>query len=81
MRYLMGLAIVLAFAAGVAAGSAEWQATARLQAAPHEVEDGYFLFGSDSMIVARPGSSLHGWLSDQVGREVTLTLQPAGATR
>jgi hypothetical protein len=46
-----------------------------LRATDQEAEEGYFAVGNDTMIVAKPGSSLHRWLRGHVGQRVLVTLQ------
>lgn len=50
---------------------------AELTAADHEVEEGYFALGQKATIIARPGSKLHGWLTDHRGQRVRVLITVA----
>jgi hypothetical protein len=50
-------------------------------AADHEVEEGYFGLGQQTMIVAKPGSDLHRWLSSHRQQKVRLTLLQTKASQ
>jgi hypothetical protein len=48
--------------------------TGYLSAAAHEVEEGYFSVGPDSYLIVKPGSDMHRWLSQNLGKTVTLSV-------
>jgi hypothetical protein len=60
-----------------AAAGDQVDVTAEITAADHEVEEGYFGFGQEAAIVAKPGSPLHGWLKTHVGQRVRIVIEPA----
>ncbi len=74
-RLTVGVVLIAAllFALGQAYDGAEFQGD--LRATDQEAEEGYFAVGSDTMIVAKPGSSLHRWLRGHVGQRVLVNLQ------
>jgi len=45
-------------------------------ATQQEADEGYFALGSDTMVVVKPGSALHGWLRSHIGQNVRLTMAP-----
>ena len=51
---------------------------AEVSSADHEVEEGYFGLGQQAVVMAKPGSELHRWLSSHRGQKVRLTLVQTG---
>lgn len=51
-----------------------------LSAAAHEVEEGYFSIGPDSYLIVKPGSEMHRWLSQNLGKTVTLSVEVSEAS-
>jgi hypothetical protein len=43
-------------------------------ATQQEADEGYFAIGPDTMVVAKPGSALHGWLRSHIGQHVRLRI-------
>lgn len=75
-RVLIGvLLILLGFGLGVYADPG-WSLTGQVSATEQEAEEGYFALGSDTMLVAKPGSDLHLWLRGRLGQLVRITLVP-----
>jgi hypothetical protein len=72
--------VLVALAALVLAGLAHAQEgftlTGRIGATDQEVQEGYFAIDQQTMIVVRPGSELHRYLQDKVGRRIRVTLEP-----
>jgi hypothetical protein len=48
----------------------------RLGATDQEAQEGYFAVDSQTMIVVKPGSELHGYLRSKVGQRVRITIEP-----
>ena len=67
------LLAALLFALGQAYDGTEFQG--ELRATDQEAEEGYFAVGSETMVVAKPGSALHRWLRGHVGQRVVVTPQ------
>ncbi len=44
-----------------------------------EVDEGYFAVGPQTMLLVKPGTGLHRWLHRNIGRRVSITIQPAPA--
>jgi hypothetical protein len=61
--------------AAVAAGLNEAAVVARLSAADHEADEGYFSLGDGVTVIAKPGSELHRWLSANRGQKVRLRVE------
>jgi len=53
----------------------------RLGATDQEAQEGYFAIDSQTMIVVKPGSDLHGYLRSRVGQRVRLTIEPETGTQ
>jgi hypothetical protein len=51
-----------------------------LNANETEMQEGYFAVAQDTVLMVRPGSSLHQWLKDHHGQTVRIVVEPA-ATR
>lgn len=71
-------AVLLGILGGAAAsGLDEAAVVARLSAADHEVEEGYFMVGDGATVIAKPGSDLHRWLAAHRGQRVRLIMEGA----
>lgn len=73
--------IVIALIVGIVAGGAAVASQAsiavqgQVSATEQESDEGYFAVGNDTMIVAKPQSTLHRWLRAQNGRQVRVTIE------
>jgi hypothetical protein len=52
----------------------------QLSANETEMQEGYFAVAQDTVLMVRPGSSLHQWLKAHQGQNVRIVVEPA-ATR
>lgn len=48
-----------------------------LSANDMEVQEGYFAVAQDTVLMVRPGSSLHQWLKAHQGQTVRVVVEPA----
>jgi len=67
-------ALLLGMSVSRAADSDEAVFTARVTAADHETDEGYFSLGKDATVLTKPGTDLHQFLTRENGREVRITL-------
>jgi hypothetical protein len=68
----------LALSMGRAADGDEAVVTAKVSAAEHESEEGYFAIGSDATVIAKRGSELHRFLVRQNGHKVRISVTAIG---
>jgi hypothetical protein len=50
--------------------------TGRVGATDQEAQEGYFAIDQQTMIVVKPGSTLHNYLKGKVGQRLRLTVEP-----
>ena len=74
---LMLMALVVGIVAGGAAvaSQASIMVQGQVSATEQESDEGYFAVGSDTMIVAKPRSALHGWLQAHNSQHVRVTIE------
>ena len=48
----------------------------RIGATDQEAQEGYFAIDSQTMLVVKPGTEIHGYLRGKVGQRVRITIQP-----
>ena len=72
--WMVFAALLLGLSLGRAADRDETTLTAQVSSADHETEEGYFSLGSDTTVVAKPGSELQRFLARQNGKKVRITL-------
>jgi hypothetical protein len=77
--WMVFAALMLGLSIGRAADCDETTLTAQISSAEHETEEGYFSLGSDTTVVAKPGSELQRFLARQNGRKVRVTVTVVGA--
>jgi hypothetical protein len=75
--WVVAALVVLGFGRLVAQED-RWEHAAQVSATYQEADEGYFSFGQDAMVVAKPGSDLQKWLKSRVGRRMKLTIEPEG---
>jgi hypothetical protein len=66
-------ALGLLLAAGAVASDAP-VISGMVSATEQESDEGYFAIGSETMIVAKPNSTLHRWLRERTGQHVRVTI-------
>ena len=76
---LVTVILVLTFVGFLAAvalgeGPVQYQLTAPISAAEHEVDEGYFALGSTLTVTAKPGTDLQRFLARHNGQSVRITL-------
>ena len=76
--WMVVAALLLGLSIGRASDRNETTFTAQVSSAEHETEEGYFSLGKDTTLLAKPGSELHRFLSQQNGRQVRFTLTVVG---
>ena len=77
--WMVFAALLLGISIGRAGDRDETTLTAQISSAEHETEEGYFSLGSDTTVVAKPGSELQRYLARQNGKKVRITLTLVGA--
>ena len=76
-RIVVVMATVAVLLMGLAAAAQQgFTIRGRLGATDQEAQEGYFAVDSQTMIVVKPGSELHGYLRSRVGQRVRLTIEP-----
>jgi hypothetical protein len=77
MGRLIAFVALIALLTGFAVAAQEgYTVSGRLGATDQEAQEGYFAIDAQTMIVVRPGSTLHAYLKGKVGQRVRLTIQP-----
>ena len=79
IAWMMFAALLLGLSIGRAADRDETTLTAQVSSAEHETEEGYFSLGTDTTVLAKPGSDLQRFLARQRGRKVRVTVTVVGA--
>ena len=72
--WMVFAALLLGLSIGRAADRDETTIVAKVSAAEHETDEGYFSLGSDATVVAKPGSELQRFLARQNGKKVRVTV-------
>lgn len=78
-RFMLGavvFALVLLGFGHLVAQEDRWEQAAQVGATYQEADEGYFSFGQDLMVVAKPGSDLQKWLKARVGQRMKLKIEP-----
>lgn len=79
--------VLIALVVGIVAGGAAVASQAsiavqgQVSATEQESDEGYFAVGSDTMIVAKPQSTLHRWLRAHNGQQVRVTIELEQSTQ
>ena len=76
---LLLIPVLVMFVRGLTAASGVTM-SGYLSAAAHEVQEGYFSIGPDSYLIVKPGSETHSWLSQNLGKTVTLSVETSEPT-
>ena len=76
--WMVFAALLLGLSIGRAADRDETTITAQVSSAEHETEEGYFSLGSDTTVLAKPGTDLQRFLARQNGRKIRVTLTLVG---
>ncbi len=76
--WMVFAALLLGLSIGRAADRDETTLTAQISSAEHETEEGYFSLGSDTTVVAKPGTELQRFLARQNGKKVRVTVTLVG---
>jgi len=76
--WMVFAALLLGLSIGRAADRGETTMTVQVSSAEHETEEGYFSLGKDTTLLAKPGSELHQFLSEQNGKQVRVTITAIG---
>jgi hypothetical protein len=76
--WLMFAALLLGISIGRASDADETTLTAQVSSADHETDEGYFSLGTDTTVLAKPGTDLQRFLARQKGRKVRVTLTLVG---
>jgi hypothetical protein len=74
MAWMVVAALLLGLSLGRAADGDETTMTVQVSSSEHETDEGYFALGKDATVMAKPGSTLHRYLTRQNGRQVRITL-------
>jgi hypothetical protein len=77
---LVAVTLTLAVGTGSTAHEKTVVTMGTVSAAEHEVVEGYFALGEDLTLVAKPGSSLHTWLTNHIGEQVVLSVRTRPGT-
>lgn len=78
--FLIVAAVVVMASLGVwAQGGIELRGN--LSANDTERTEGYFAVAQDTVLMVRPGSDLHRWLSEHTGQTVRIVVEPAATNR
>jgi hypothetical protein len=72
--WMVFVALLLGLSVGRAADRDETTLTVQISSAEHETEEGYFSLGSETTVLAKPGSELQRFLARQNGRKVRITV-------
>jgi hypothetical protein len=72
--WMVLVALLLGLSIGRAADRDETILTVQISSAEHETEEGYFSLGSETTVLAKPGSELQRFLARQNGRKVRITV-------
>ena len=72
--WMVLVALLLGLSIGRAADRDETTLTVQISSAEHETEEGYFSLGSETTVLAKPGSELQRFLARQNGRKVRITV-------
>jgi hypothetical protein len=79
---MIGWMVVALTLIGLSIGRAEDKdeavLTVQVSSAEHETQEGYFSLGSDTTVIAKPGSELYRFLSRQNGRKVRISVTQLG---
>jgi len=75
-RIVVTLTMIALLLTGIALAQQGFTIRGRLGATDQEAQEGYFALDSQTMIVVKPGSDLHGYLRSRVGQRVRITIEP-----
>ena len=75
MLFWVVFALVLVGLGRLIAQEEGWEQAAQVAATYQEADEGYFSFGQDVMVVAKPGSDLQKWLKARVGQRMRLKIE------
>jgi hypothetical protein len=78
IAWMLFAALLLGLSIGRAADRGETTITVQVSSAEHETDEGYFSLGKDATMLAKPGSELHRFLSEQNGHQVRVTFTAVG---
>src|SRR5690348_2620622 len=80
MRRMVLLVVILAMAVfGMAVAAQQgFTLAGRVGATDQEAQEGYFAIDAQTMIVVKPGSEMHAFMKNQVGKRVRVTIEPDG---
>lgn len=80
-RFVLWVTVMAMVFGGVAAAVQQgFTIRGRLGATDQEAQEGYFAIDSQTMIVVKPGSELHGYLRGKVGQQIRVSIEPEAAT-